>query len=178
MSDLIQSNDHQINSYQDFEFEQEHTPKSDIGLKWLQDLKMIYKAYLDMGKAKSQNPELMDVVKLSDKNSEVSQETKHRQKMQRLLKAHLKNVKYNFLKFLKRPFIFAYSQLVTDEIQQKVIKSGFDGCLEQVTQKSFQDFIIHLVDTSIEKQIHIQLSNMNCDLESLKRVLSDNGSGS
>ena len=90
-----------------------------------------------MGKSLNQSPEIMDVVEQIDRKGEVSQDMKDYQKMRRLVKAHLKNVKYHFLKFLKRPFMFAYSQLVTDEIQQKVIKSGFDGCLEQVTLKTF-----------------------------------------
>jgi predicted house-cleaning noncanonical NTP pyrophosphatase (MazG superfamily) len=73
---------------------------------------------------------------------------------------------------MKRPFIFAYSALVNDEITERTKKSGFDGCLDKLNALEFQgtvktyldEFIIHIIDKNI-KNYSI--------LEIMKRVIKD-----
>lgn len=44
---------------------------------------------------------------------------------------------------LNRPFIFAYSQLVNDEVKAKTVKSGFDGCIDGRLNPHELQLVIH-----------------------------------
>jgi hypothetical protein len=48
------------------------------------------------------------------------------------------NTSFNSLNGMKRPFIFAYSALVNNEVTEKTKQSGFDGCLDKLNAVEFQ----------------------------------------
>ena len=45
------------------------------------------------------------------------------------------NQRYQTLKYMKRPFMFAYWAMITSKIQEKVNQSGFDDCLDASLNK-------------------------------------------
>lgn len=60
--------------------------------------------------------------------------------------AFYEKVKYHSLNLVKKPFIFAFSALITPEIEQQAKDTGFYGCLESPLSISDINNIINMLD--------------------------------
>lgn len=59
-------------------------------------------------------------------------------------------IKYYILNQSSRPFVFAYSALVTEEVKRKTASCHFDDCFEApLNAEKFKQEILAIVDTSI-----------------------------
>ena len=71
-----------------------------------------------------------------------------------------KNVRYKSLKNLRRPFMFAYSAFINQNIKDETSQHGFDKCIdaplnqtkiEQILSEYVDDYSYHLTKIMLEK---------------------------
>ena len=69
-------------------------------------------------------------------------------------------IKYWSLDNLKRPYIFACSAIMNEDIRYKTIDAGFDGCLIlPITVKSINDLMSNFVDKYVNQHMSVQVLN-------------------
>ena len=79
-----------------------------------------------------------------------------------LIKATYQKIKYWCLNDLKRPYIFAYSALINEEIRLNTIEAGFDGCLiSPITVESINDCMTNFIDKYVTQFMAEQLLSLS-----------------
>ena len=71
----------------------------------------------------------------------------------------LDKIKYNLLNLNAKPFIFAYSALVNDEVREKTTLAGFDACLSSpLNSLKFKNKILPVLNGQVDKFLSTILS--------------------
>ena len=71
---------------------------------------------------------------------------------------------------MRRPFIFAYSALVNDQVTERTKQCGFDGCLDKLNALEFQETVVTYLKEFINHVIAKNIKNQSI-LEIMKNVL-------
>lgn len=98
------------------------------------------------------------------KNNELAEQSQifcksiRRLRLQRIINILYQKVKYWSLDSLRRPYIFAYSALINNQIRERTTEAGFDGCLSApISVQDLQDLKKNYIDKYVNQFMQEQL---------------------